>query len=430
MRLKTENRKPALQASQRLLSASHGARRVTIGWDSPESLRELSDGRQLTCPACGALLVLHAGAVRAHHFAHRPGSACTLPQTEPETEQHRAGKLLIAQWLRQRLPNAEVTVEAYLPETAQRADLLVEARTSGGEARTIAMEYQCANLSAQEWRRRHRLYREAGIEDLWLLGGSRLRIDRSGKTALGDAARPIEAIHLLITEELERTLLADGAPLLFLDAVGEVLGAGVVARFRPAEFPPLPRTPGRLAAQPLLELAFPWHLLDWRSQVGLSAAPATVLPPGAMPTEPNAALTGEQLWLWLEQRYRVSAATLSPFFGAWLSGQQTILCEPRLWQAAVYYRFVHRQTGDRWWLPAVETWARAFLPLARPLPIAKLRGALRALQELFAAAGFLTLPVGNSRSNARVAADLDTLPSPPNREEALRIARYRRTLDR
>ena len=360
-----------------------------------------------------------------------PGKVCTLPQTEPETEQHRAGKLLIAQWLRRCLPDAEVTVEAFLPETMQRADLLAEVRMPGGEARRIAVEYQCASLTAHELRRRHRLYREAGIQDIWLLGGSRLRIGQTAKSSPvgADAAQPNRESHLLTTEELERTLLSEGAPLLFLDAVGEVLDAGVLARFRPAEAAPLPRIQGRLSAQRLLELEFPWHLLEWQSREN-SGVPAAGAQAAAELSQPIENMTAEQLWLWLEQRYRVTPAALSPFFGAFVPGQQTICCEARLWQAALYYRFVHGQIGERWWLPAVETWARAFLPLAQPLPLPRLRTALRAVQELYSAAGFLTLPVGNSRSNARVAADLDTLPVPPSREEAQRIARYRRTLDR
>src|SRR5581483_5352215 len=123
---------------QNLLAANCGDRRVTLGIDAPEELRSLSDARALTCPGCGGPVVLHAGAVRAHHFAHLPGAVCSLPQTE------------------------------------QRADVLAVLPGRGRKVRCIALEFQCANLSAREWRRRHRLYREADIPDLWLLGGSRL----------------------------------------------------------------------------------------------------------------------------------------------------------------------------------------------------------------------------------------------------------------
>lgn len=39
-----------------------------------------------TCPGCGDELVARLGAVRARHFAHRPGSTC--PLTSPETALH------------------------------------------------------------------------------------------------------------------------------------------------------------------------------------------------------------------------------------------------------------------------------------------------------------------------------------------------------
>src|SRR5579863_1449274 len=136
--------------SQNLLAASTGTRRVTIGVESPDELRRLSDARSLCCPVCGGTVVLHAGTVRAHHFAHLPGAVCQIPQSEPETEEHRAGKLLLARWLRERLPEAEVVVEAYLPATQQRADVLAIVHGTDGSIRRIALEFQCANLTVRE----------------------------------------------------------------------------------------------------------------------------------------------------------------------------------------------------------------------------------------------------------------------------------------
>ncbi len=482
--------------------------------------------------------------MRAHHFAHLPGAVCTLPQTEPETEEHRAGKLLLARWMRERVPDAEITIEAHLPATGQRADILLEMKPSlvrhaPGEApasiaselpaqravrspseppalvsaelqpRRIAVEFQCANLSAREWRRRHQLYREAGIEDLWILGGSRCRTSRApvtaglaeqavtnlsgsvthnreaGEQAIGDdpvgvlatgeqggeaiggdhsrvpptgeqggeanlavsrgsdvrqdvPPPPKRSNRVLRTGELERALLSDGMPLLFLDPIGGILPEGALARFRPAaETQPLQAT-GHLSAGRLLDLEFPWSLLDRQAEQSAAApstAPSHAAPmpagAGAGPSGADAfAGTTTSLWQWLEQRYRVTPGALSPLFGVDVPGQEVIRCEARLWQAGVYYRFIHQQVGMKWWLPAVETWARAFLPLASPLPLRKLQTALRSLQEYFAAAGLLTLPVGQARAHARIFADLDTLPHRPDREEALRIARYRRLIDR
>jgi hypothetical protein len=418
-------------STQNLLSACWGARRITIGIEPPEELRRLSDTRALTCPGCGATVVLHAGAVRAHHFAHLPGAVCSLPQTEPETLEHREGKLLLARWLHARLPEAEVILEAHLAETGQRADVLAVLPGLGPSAQRIALEFQCANLAAKEWRRRHRLYREAGIKDLWLLGGSRLHREALALPPIPEVDPAARGAVALRTADLERALLWDGAPLLFLDAVGANLPAGTLARFRPdAEAQALHPT-GRLSARPLLDLDFPWPLLDW-SESTHPDAPAFRTAPRATPasTHPPAVASDGWLWEWLAQRFRVTPATLPAFFGMPIAGQEAFRCAPRVWQAALYYRFVHRRVGDGWWLAEVETWARAYLPMARPVPLHRLRGVLAEYQEMLAAAGFLSLPMGYGRVHARILADLTTLERPPDVEETLRLARYRRTLIR
>ncbi|MCS6776457.1 MAG: hypothetical protein NZ557_07950, partial [Chthonomonadaceae bacterium] len=128
--------------------------------------------------------------------------------------------------------------------------------------------------------------------------------------------------------------------------------------------------------------------------------------------------------------YRVTPQTLPAFFGLPLQEGEIFPCEARLWQAAIYYRFVHRHVGDSWRLADVEQWVRAYLPVRRPLNNRQLRRAIACYQEVLSAAGMLSLPAGYGRSNARVLADLNTLPSPPDIPEVLRLARYRRTLAR
>jgi len=49
-------------------------------------------------------------------------------------------------------------------------------------------------------------------------------------------------------------------------------------------------------------------------------------------------------------------------------------------------------------------------------------------QGILAAAGMLSLPMGYGKTNARILADLLTLPAPPDPAETLKIAGYRRTL--
>lgn len=472
------------QSAQNLLSARYGERQVTIGVDGSDELRRLSNARLLVCPGCKAPLVLHAGHLRAHHFAHLPGAVCSVPQTEPETPEHRAGKLLLARWLRQCLPDAQITVEAHIVETNQRADLLVVLpillptqsappvregndgpgpNPASGQSylqdktvnrfvareqaflplqQRVAIEYQCANMTAREWRRRHQLYRNAGIQDLWILGGSRLIRDTAPISAASASVVPASVVPALPqspvsnttrirTSDLERGLLWDGAPLLFLDAVGDQMAVESLVRFRPDVDAQAVRPAGRLTARPLLDLPFPFALLAW--------------PDAGHPLEKEKGERGEekeaetartgvqasyQLWEWLAQRHRVTPQTLPGFFGLPVRQTEAFACEPRAWQAAVYYRFIHGRVGDRWWLAEVETWTRAYLPLAHPVRLKQLQAALAEYQEILAAAGLLSLPRGYNRVHATVTDDLTTLSAPPDPDEVQRLARYRRTLSR
>ncbi len=389
-----------------------------IGEDNIEILRQLSDARSLTCPGCGGILVLHAGNIRAAHFAHLPGAVCLSPQTEPETPEHRAGKLLLHSWLTAKFPNAEAELEAHIPETNQRADVLLRLE----KRERIALVFQCANLSAREWRRRHKAYRDAGIRDLWLLGGSRLK--RESPSENGNTAT-------IRTTELERALLWDSAPVLFLDSEGIHFPAGTVVRFLPEPDAQALRPTGKLAARSLLALEFPFHLLDW--ETGQSPTPEIGSISAARASESQESVGNRSdwwLWEWLATRHRVTKETLSLLFGLELKGNAAFTIEARLWQSCVYYRFVHRRVGDGWWLPEVESWARAYLPLVRPCPPRALAQALSQFQEILAAAGMLSLPMGYGKTNARILADLLTLAVPPDPAEVQKIAGYRRTLVR
>jgi|SRR5579872_2677382 len=402
-----------MAAIQSMVSALWEGQRVVIGREPLEDLRRLSDAKRLRCPACRAQVVLRAGPVLAPHFAHLPGSVCAHPHAEPETDAHRAGKLLLARWLADRLPDAVVTVEAPLPATGQRADLLAE-RVDGTR---IALEYQCADLPAREWRRRHRLYRQAGVHDLWLLGADRL--------AFGDG--------LLRPGELERALLRDGAPLLFLDPLGLRLPAGSVARFRSEQEQDSPALRGMLSTRLLVKLPFPLHLLDWPRGGDESPDRAACSRPrskaGGRPgvAEMDQATEDARLLRWLQLRHGVTEESLAGFFGVPVFGAQAFGCAPRLWQACVYYKWIHRRVGEIWWIEEVNTWARRYMPIAAPTGRLVWR-ALAEYQMVLSAAGLLTIPYGKGR--ARVQADFTTLGRIPDPQAALRVAAYRRTLAR
>ncbi len=387
---------------QSMLSAKSGYGRVSIGRNPLPELRTLSDKRDLTCPACGDLVVLKAGRMVAPHFAHLPGALCSHPDSEPETPAHRAGKSLLAEWLTAAIPHARVTMEAAIPETGQRADVLIEA-----DNHRIALEIQCAEILVRDWLRRHRLYRGAEIQDLWLLGICRLNRKDGG----------------LLAGELESALMRYGAPILFLDTEGVLAAPGSVVRFRPSKAPRGRQIPGRFSARPLFELSFPWTLLDWPLHARNSAASQPRPTRPTSPTSPTSQTRDLKLTPRLESQYSVRPESLPPFFGICVAGEEVFACSASLWQAAIYYRFIEAQVGSSWWMSDVETWVRRYLPLAFENR-GMLRRALYSFQGILAAAGLLSIQEGNG--SPRVKADFPTLGQSPDPRSTERLAAYRR----
>lgn len=118
------------------------------------------------CPICKEKVVIKAGKRTIAHFAHFPNSSCVITNSG-EGEYHERGKLELYQWLKsQRIP---VQLEVYLPEIKQRPDLFIQLQT-----KKIAIEYQCAKISEQEFVKRNNGYARYNITPIWILGGKRM----------------------------------------------------------------------------------------------------------------------------------------------------------------------------------------------------------------------------------------------------------------
>ncbi|MBG9818864.1 MULTISPECIES: competence protein CoiA family protein [Bacillus] len=118
------------------------------------------------CPECREEVQLKLGEHRVYHFAHKQLTAC--PLASGETAYHQAGKEAIMNWLR-RL-GYKPALEKYMSKIHQRPDVTV----STGSA-AYAIEFQCANISRQELRKRTAGFCEAGLLPIWMIGANRLK---------------------------------------------------------------------------------------------------------------------------------------------------------------------------------------------------------------------------------------------------------------
>ena len=144
--------------------------RPAIAEETPlAQLQSWSRDRLLYCPNCRGIVHVRGGAEKRTqlHFAHQKGE-CTW-STEAESMRHMRGKAVLAQWLRDQFPTAQVTLEERLPEPNRIADIFV----AHSDGRRWAVEFQCAPLEIEEWKHRHEAYRKAGIIDTWIIGTNR-----------------------------------------------------------------------------------------------------------------------------------------------------------------------------------------------------------------------------------------------------------------
>ncbi|WLV25551.1 competence protein CoiA family protein [Aciduricibacillus chroicocephali] len=137
-----------------------------------ESLNYLKKERHsFYCPECKKPVILKAGRRVIPHFAHFATSNCG----GGEGGYHENGKWQLFNWLANQ--NLDVSLEAFLEEVKRRPDILLKI----GDRR-IVIEYQCAQITQEEIRSRMDDYDQAGLEQIWILGGNRLK--RLGSTSL------------------------------------------------------------------------------------------------------------------------------------------------------------------------------------------------------------------------------------------------------
>lgn len=144
----------------------NGEKRIAFDEDM-NVIRALSDAKSLYCPNCQKKVFFRGGLKRIHHFYHEPHVECSFVG-EPETQEHLAGKLAIYNWLRKNYPNAYIALEQRITKTNQIADIYADF----GNGNRFAFEVQCAELTTVKWLERRKLYRIAGIRDIWLFGAN------------------------------------------------------------------------------------------------------------------------------------------------------------------------------------------------------------------------------------------------------------------
>jgi hypothetical protein len=165
------------------------------------SVREAEAQGQVTCPTCRGQMrvVIGPEGPQAEHVGENPYAT-----HEPEDFHVRRGKRLLAEHLQARFPSGTVSIDTFVPEVGQLADIAF-VNSKGGK---MVVEYQAHDILGREVKERSALYEGQGIRCLWMLDSSRLKL------AAGGAGGVIKKATL---ERLETAILGLGEPLLYLD---------------------------------------------------------------------------------------------------------------------------------------------------------------------------------------------------------------------
>lgn len=176
--------------------------------DDEGMLRSMGKCHVLTCPDCSSPVRFRSG-TKIPHFYHQ--TACTNPNpySEPESKEHRAGKLTLYNWLKELYPSSRVELEYFVFATKQRSDVML----IHSDGKMVALEFQCSKITGQLWRERHDLYISAGIQDIWILNSEILRYN-SGTCKIisleAEVFKQYNHLSYLNPEDESVTFIGDG----------------------------------------------------------------------------------------------------------------------------------------------------------------------------------------------------------------------------
>ena len=114
------------------------------------------------CPGCEGEVQLKQGTIKTPHFSHVTLRDCQS-LAEGESRDHLLGKLQLADFFEN--IGGTVELEVWPPDIQQRPDLVVTFNNV-----KIAVEFQCAPITAQRVSERSRGFESLGMDVVWVLG--------------------------------------------------------------------------------------------------------------------------------------------------------------------------------------------------------------------------------------------------------------------
>lgn len=154
------------------------------------TFKQWSDKGILKCPVCSGDYEYCHGEIVSPYFRHK-SKDCSGYYSESETEEHKRGKVLLYNWLKNQEGIENLQLEAWIPETKQRPDIYFEQNGN-----RCVIEYQCTPI-ASEYIKRRELYKLNNINDIWILGTEKYNVGamKNGEVSMQKRKKAIEKLN-------------------------------------------------------------------------------------------------------------------------------------------------------------------------------------------------------------------------------------------
>ena len=131
-----------------------------------DQIREISAQRQFLCPFCNKPVHYCSEGLKISHFKHFTVGDCLEGQLRKDdyiSEKHSITTNAFKNWLANKYPELKIHKDYYLKNEGLIADLYFEIGT-----KKVAFELQFKLIGAPEFLKRRDIYKEAGINDIWI----------------------------------------------------------------------------------------------------------------------------------------------------------------------------------------------------------------------------------------------------------------------
>jgi hypothetical protein len=148
----------------------------TILNDREKEWRRASEGNLLLCDECGHPVILKIKDLnkRKPHFAHKVINGVSHEcQYSRESEEHIEGKRILYKHMQEQYDNIYSEIRHRFSKQCI-ADLYFVFEDS----QKLVIEFQRLNTSIETWDRKHKFYKDNGINDVWIFSGKGEMLDK------------------------------------------------------------------------------------------------------------------------------------------------------------------------------------------------------------------------------------------------------------